>query len=105
MPIHLFTIEETLNDEQGVRLLPGPKLSDNRPEFKAMIQGCKLKLIFPDGVEHNTVLVTYGIALQDDGDYFVMSPDPTITLTIPNITDTETIPIGTQVWIGYEDIH
>ena len=105
MPIHLFTVEDTLEEAQGIRLLPGPKLSDDRPEFKSMIQGCKLKLIYPDGKELFTVLVTYGIALQDDGDYFVMSPDPTVTLTIPKSAKADAIPLGTQVWIGYDSVH
>ena len=104
MPIHMFTVEETAHIAgEGLRLMPGLKLTDEHPEISAMIQGCTLKLVFPDGREQFTRLVTYGLPVIEVDGGFAMEDDPALTLTIP--VDVGEVPPGTQVWIGYDGLH
>jgi hypothetical protein len=100
MPIHIITIENTIETDAGLRLLPGIPINDGRAEVGQLIQGCSILLKTPDQKEIMTTLVTYGIAVQksDDGG-FVMSGEPKIELTVA-VKDI-VIPVGTEVWIGY----
>lgn len=93
--ISLFTAETVRQSSQGTVLGPGFSFSDSRPEIKKIIQGISIKLIFPDGSEHLTKLVTYGVRVIRKDDKFYLPEDPRVEVTV-NLID---VPVGTQVWL------
>lgn len=101
MPIHAFSITDTVQTDEGLRLLPGVSMADDRPEVGEMIQGCNILLKTPDGNETITKLVNYGIGMVklENGD-FAMQGEPLIELVIDAQEDS--LPEGTEVWIGIE---
>jgi len=93
--ILLFTAETVRQSSQGTVLGPGFPFSDSRPEIEKIIQGISIKLIFPDGSEHLTKLVIYGISVVKKEDKFYLPEDPCVELTVDLID----VPVGTQVWL------
>lgn len=100
MPIHVFSVESVLLTEEGLRLMPGIPVSDDRPEVGQIIQGCNILLKKPDGTQLMTRLLSYGVGVTrlDNGD-FAMSADPLIELIVDLPQDA--VPVGSEVWIGY----
>lgn len=105
MPTYLLTIEDIRQVDQGIRVSPGIRLSQtsDRPAIRTMMQSAALELRSPDGIRHQTTLVTYGVEVERGADgaiYLRGDPkDAEIKITLPSDVPPEACKAGAELWL------